>query len=124
MNQIFTAVGKSWQWDGIKWVVADAGSDAGTMTMITVNTTTTLATGFSGFVRAENTTSASITITLPVTPSAGQTVTIKDMLGNAGIYPITVSGNGKTIEGTTTLTISFNYGWLDLIYTGVQWGQT
>jgi len=112
MNQIFTAVGKSWQWDGIKWVVADAGSDAGTMT------------GFSGFVRAENTTSASITITLPVTPSAGQTVTIKDMLGNAGIYPITVSGNGKTIEGTTTLTISFNYGWLDLIYTGVQWGQT
>ena len=122
LNQIHTGgtPSASWRWDGSKWVV----SGAATPTMVTVNSTTTLTTGFRGFVRAENNTSAPITITLPASPTAGQTVTIKDMLGNAGNWAITVAGNGQTIEGMATLVISFNYGWLDLIYTGVQWGQT
>jgi hypothetical protein len=120
LNQVFTAAGRSWSWDGTKWIV----SGAAPATMIVVNNTTTLTTGFTGFVRVENNTSAPITITLPLTPTASQTITLKDMLGNAGTYPVTVNGNGKTIEGMTTQILAFNFSWLDLIYTGVQWGQT
>jgi len=122
LNQIYTGGTPpvSWKWDGAKWIV----SGAATPSMLVVNSTTTLTTGFTGFVRAENNTSAPITITLPAIPTAGQGVTIKDMLGNAGTYAITVSGGAQTIEGAATLAIHSNYGWLDLIYTGVQWGQT
>jgi len=122
LNQILTGGTPpvSWRWDGTKWVVSGAAAP----TMIVVTSSTTLTTGFTGFVRAENNTSATITILLPATPTAGQTVTIKDMLGNASTYPIVVAGNGKTIEGAASLVINYNYSWLDLIYTGVQWGQT
>lgn len=120
LNQIFTAVGCSWKWDGVKWIV----SGSATPTMITVNTTTTLTTGFNGFVRVDNTTSAPITITLPVTPTASQTITIKDNTGNAGIYTITISGGAALIEGASTLALMYNYGWVDLIYTGSKWVQT
>lgn len=119
VNQIFTSGAISWKWDGTKWVV----SGNAVATVITMNTGGTITTGFTGFVRVENTTSAPMTVTLPATPTAGQTLTVKDMSGNAGTYPITVAGGAATIEGAASIVIRSNWGWVSLIHTGVQWGQ-
>jgi hypothetical protein len=89
--------------------------------MIVVNSTTTLTTGFTGYVRVENTTSAPMTVTLPASPTAAQEITIKDSSGNAGTYAIVVSA--AAIEGGTSLTINTNWGWVDLVYTGTRWVQ-
>jgi hypothetical protein len=120
------AGGLYWVWDGIKWV---AGSSTGGNPMpppaiVVVTATATLASGFAGFVKVENSTSAPIIVGLPASPFAGQEITLKDTIGNAGSYPITVAGNGRTIEGAGSLAISFNYGWVDLMFTGSQWVQT
>lgn len=117
LNQIHTAAGCSWKWDSTKWVVSGASPPS----MIVVNSTTTLTTGFTGYVRVENTTSAPMTVTLPASPTAAQEITIKDSSGNAGTYAIVVSA--AAIEGGTSLTINTNWGWVDLVYTGTRWVQ-
>jgi hypothetical protein len=48
-----------------------------------------------------NTTSASITVTLPATPSAGDQVQIFDYSGTADTNNIIISPNGNKIEGST-----------------------
>jgi hypothetical protein len=120
-GQVFTAAGLSWVWDGTKWVVGLSGY---VQPMIVVNHTTALPAGFSGFVRVENNTSAPITIALPDSPVASQEITFKDCYGNAGTYPVTITGGASAIEGQTTLVLQYNYSWVDLMFTGAQWVQT
>jgi len=120
LDQVFAAAGKQWSWDGGRWVAF--GGTAGEYVFL-VNDTTTLPAGFDGFVRAENTTGGAITITLPANPNPSQNIIVKDTVGNATSYPITVSGGGVNIEGQANLVIMYNYGWLDLFFTGTQWVQ-
>lgn len=122
VDQVYSAAGKNWAWDGEKWNVAVIGQTGDDVLL--VNTTVFLPAGFSGMARVENTTGAAIVVTMPPTPYPGQSVLIKDTVGNASTYLITVSGGGASIEGQSTMTIVYNYGWLDLIYTGFQWVQT
>jgi hypothetical protein len=49
-----------------------------------------------------NTTSGSITVTLPATPSAGDIVGIKDYAGTFGTNNVTVARNGSNFDGVAT----------------------
>lgn len=125
LNQVFSTVGCSWKWDGVKWTVAGSGDVVvPAIPMIPIDSTTTLTTGFNGFVSVGNTTSAPITVTMPSSPTTSQKITIKDIVGNASLYPITISGGAALIEGASTLVLTYNYSWVDLIYTGSKWVQT
>lgn len=72
-------------------------------------------------VLAVTTTSAVGQVNLPAAPTTGQSFRIKDAVGNATTNNITVSGNGKNIDGTATKVINTNYGSYDLCYNGTQW---
>ena len=65
--------------------------------------------------------SSIITITLMASPISDDTVVIKDTNGSAAQYPISIAGNGKLIDGLSSITISNNYGYYRLTYTGTQW---
>ena len=47
-----------------------------------------------------NTTSGTITVTLPSSPSAGAIVSIKDYANTADTNPITIARNGSNIDGS------------------------
>ena len=62
-------------------------------------------------------TAASITITLPASPSAGNTVTIKDGTGAAATSSFTVGRNGSNIASSATdLTFDVNFGEITMSY--------
>ena len=59
----------------------------------------------------------SITITLPATPSAGDTVTVKDGTGNAATTTFTVGRNGSNIAASATdLIFDKNYAEITMTY--------
>lgn len=66
-------------------------------------------------------TSSAKTVNLPSSPVSGQTHIIADITGLAFTNNITVSGNGKTIDGSASYTINFNYGCVKFIYNGTEW---
>jgi len=124
-GQVYLAGAVSWTWSGGHWIssyLSAAGGLASPSTLV-VTATATLPAGFGGFVRVENPDPSPISVFLPASPSEGQEIEIKDTLGNAGSFPITVDGVGQMIEGSPTMVIAFNYGWVDLIYTGSLWVQ-
>ena len=64
------------------------------------------------------------TVTLPTVAAAGagRIFIIKDEAGTAGTNNITVDGNGaETIDGAANVTISANYGSVNLYCTGTSW---
>jgi hypothetical protein len=101
--------------------------------------------GAVGTVIVRNATGAAITITLPTGPVVGQSLLIKDALGNAGTYPITIGGsmavvmadNGEvavddrgnvvtrstpTINGNPSYTLVSDYASVEVLWMGDQWG--
>lgn len=66
-------------------------------------------------------TTSARTINLPASPIAGDAYRVKDSTGTAATNNITVSGNGKNIEGTASATINTNFASLFLVYNGTQW---
>ena len=68
-----------------------------------------------------DTTAAILTITLPAAPAKGRVLTISDSTGQAGAHAITVDGNGQNINGAATQTINSAFGYLTILYTGLQW---
>ena len=68
-----------------------------------------------------NTSGGSFTITLPATPSAGDTVKIADG-ADWSVNNLIVARNGSTIEGTTNdLTVDIGQIIVDFIYNGTSW---
>jgi len=114
--------GLRWSWDGVKWVAAPPAT-APAQTPVPVTGSTVLAPGFVGLILVANNTGGPVTITLPLSPVTGQRLTVKDILGNAGSYPITVAGNGVLIEGAPSLVLAYAYSWVDLVFAGSQWVQ-
>lgn len=117
-SQTYADAGVSWRWDGEKWLATSAANPLSPPVALVVAASQTLPQGFSGTVMVEQT--GPVTIALPPLPSTGQQVTVKDALGQAATYPITVAG---TIEGATNMIINFAYGWVALSYAGTQWVQ-
>jgi hypothetical protein len=64
---------------------------------------------------------APFTVNLPAAPTSGDTYTVKDALGNAGAFNITISGNGSNIDGSATIVISTNYTEAMFVYNGTSW---
>lgn len=79
--------------------------------------------GSTGNIFVNNTSSSSISITLPPAPLIGQNLVIKDVLGNAATYNIVIDATGYTIDGVPTLTLRQNYSWAEITFTGVEWVQ-
>jgi hypothetical protein len=61
------------------------------------------------------------TITLPVSPTLGDSYEFKDINGNAATTNVTVDGNGQNIDGISTLVINTNFASFVVTYTGAQW---
>lgn len=66
-------------------------------------------------------TTAARTVNLPATPTAGDAYRVKDSTGTASTNNITVQGNGNNIEGSSSNTISTNFGRIFVVYNGTQW---
>jgi len=66
-------------------------------------------------------TSAARTINLIATPVTGTTYRIKDNVGTAAAFNITITPNAGTIDGAASYVISSNWGSVDCLYTGSSW---
>lgn len=64
---------------------------------------------------------AATQVNLPASPSTGRYLIVKDGKGDAGANNITVSGNGKNIDGSATNVISTNFGSRHYVYNGTQY---
>lgn len=64
---------------------------------------------------------APFTITLPASPSLGDSYTVKDGTGNAGTNNLTVDGNGANIDGAATFLLSQPYAAATFTFTNGQW---
>lgn len=71
------------------------------------------------FVNASNSTAK--TINLPAAPTANNYVVIKDKKGDAATNNITISGNGKLIDGVASILINGNNQAYTLKYDGAAW---
>jgi hypothetical protein len=82
---------------------------------------TATATGSSsvGYVGISATTTMSFY--LPLTPKPFQRIFIADIKGNALSVNLTIDGNGKNINGSSTALINTNYGSVVVIYNGFNW---
>ena len=70
-----------------------------------------------------NTSSAAVTITLPVAPLTGDSVTLIDLAGTFDTNNLTVARNGLKIMGLTeNLIVSVEDAGLTLVYTGATYG--
>jgi len=65
------------------------------------------------------------TITLPASPTEGQTVTVKKVASQStASWNVTIQGNGKNIDGGTSVTITSGWGYVTLVYSAVSTGAT
>lgn len=74
---------------------------------------------------AITTLTTSFQINLPINPTLGDAYIIKDTTGNASpSVVITISGNGKNIDGSSLTIINTAFDFVELTYTGVRWSIT
>lgn len=66
-------------------------------------------------------TSQARTLNLPTPPVKGMMFLIKDGSGGSGANAITVNGNGSTIDDQPDYTVQLSYGFVGVLYNGVQW---
>jgi hypothetical protein len=66
-------------------------------------------------------TSTTTGVFLPATPTIGQQHVIKDINGTAAATPITVDGNGNTIDGSSSIDLVNNYESTTLIFGPTEW---
>lgn len=64
---------------------------------------------------------AATQVNLPASPLTGRLIIVKDGKGDAGSNNITVSGNGKNIDGSSTNVISTNYQARQYVYNGTEY---
>jgi hypothetical protein len=88
------------------------------VTSVTASTYTALVTDD---IIAADPTSNTIAITLPSSPTTGDTLVIKDITGQASTNSITVSPASGNIDGATSFVMDINYASITVVYTGAQW---
>lgn len=74
------------------------------------------------YIPIDNTTGAAFSINLPSGPVSGETHTIKDWLGNAGTYNISIQGNGDPVDGLSAYALNFNYQSVSMTFAFGKWG--
>ncbi|MEJ1242106.1 hypothetical protein WBG78_28420 [Chryseolinea sp. T2] len=88
-----------------------------TTTVVSTSTSTSLISTNNHLVITD-TTSGALSIDLPLYPVNTQTVRVKDA-GNAGTFNVTVNGNGKQIENTTSSIINTNFGAIEFVFADI-----
>lgn len=73
----------------------------------------------SDYIIEGNATSGNITISLPAAPATGQVYVVTKTDSSANT--VTVSGNGKNINGVATFVMSFQYDRRAFVYNGTEW---
>lgn len=68
-----------------------------------------------------DTTAGNIQINLPSSPNLGQCHVIKDSAGTSTGFPITIQGNGNTIDGSTAFVIAQPYESFTFYFNGTEW---
>ena len=69
-----------------------------------------------------NTSAGSWTLTLPASPSTGNSVQVMDSIGTFGQYPLTVARNGQTImSAAEDMTMAVNGAATTFVYNGSTW---
>lgn len=102
-------------YDGAEW--GSIGGGGVSYTFHTSNYTTTAGEGV-----LADTTDGSFTVTLPASPSVGDTVVIADAGGAWGTNNLTIARNGSTIEDTASdLVADVNGVSITLVYDGTTW---
>ena len=113
-------------WDGTKWCQIAEPYPWLPLNPVLVNGTATVnpdALTEAQLIYVNNSSLAPMTLTLGAGQAVGQRVTIKDIVGNASTYPITVSVAPHTIEtGATSVQLTAAFQSLELIWTG-NWIQ-
>jgi len=66
-------------------------------------------------------TSTTTGVFLPVAPTTGQQHVIKDINGVAGTAPITIDGNGNTVDGAASFQLVNDYESATLIFGPTEW---
>ena len=62
-----------------------------------------------------------ITITLPASPSVGDTYDVKDSTGNVNTFNVVIDGYGNNIDGSPSVNISQDYFAKSFVYDGYNW---
>lgn len=87
---------------------------------VTLTSNTTISAGERVFADAS---SGSFTITLPVTPSVGDTVQIIDVAGIFSTNNVIIARNGEKIQNLAEdLTLNLNNAAITMIYSGATYG--
>ena len=114
VGDTFTANGLYFKWDGVKW------NTQSTVFVNWVKKTNNYTAQNADRILADTTT-IPFTITLPASPTAGDTILIADG-GNWALNNLTVARNGSTIEGVAeNLTLDIRGIRVDLVYSGTTW---
>lgn len=73
-------------------------------------------------VAINKTVAATSSVVLPTAPANGRTLIIKDRKGDAGLFPIAISG-AQNIDSTSTISLNINSGSVTLCFnsTSSQW---
>jgi hypothetical protein len=66
-------------------------------------------------------TSAARTIIPMAAPVTGTLYIIKDTVGSAATFNITITPSGKNIDGAASYVINSNYGSITIVYNGAEW---
>jgi hypothetical protein len=103
-----------------------ANQFVGNVTNVTTATYTQLSTDYC--ILSSYSTTGAVSITLVSAPATGTMIKIKDISGNSGTNPITVTPASGLIDGASTLVIGAlsghaGYGYANLIYNGTNWFQ-
>jgi len=102
---------------GLTWAEVVTGT-AWDMTVKTSNFTATSGSGY-----LVNTTSATVTMTLPASPSNGDIIEVKDVSGTADTNNILINPNSLKIDGSTlSKKLHDERGSVALLYTGSTYG--
>lgn len=68
-----------------------------------------------------NSTSGDFTLNLDPNPRPGKHLVVKDASGTTTTNNVILSGNGKTIDGSPSVTFNTNYMSISLVYNGSEW---
>lgn len=96
------------------------GQSGGNTLTVTNHTGTGIITSNTTFA-AINSAGGSFVLSLETNPTTGKVIYIKDVGGSTGTNSVTLSGNGKTIDGAANFLFAGNYTSLTLVYNGTEW---
>jgi len=106
-------------WDGTEWQTVGVAAALPSAFNVVQSAYGTLSTGRNYFVD----TPAARTLTLPASPSVGDTITIYDASGTAATNNITIARNGSNINGVAdNAIIDVNQASSTFVYTGATVG--